>query len=91
MVESYKSAGGCAVSDSAAQTGNPTIPAAAGALPLRAGEITMHELINLYMRQYAGRDVKPDRPTLFEQAWLRVQRDQVKATNLHAPLFEANA
>ena len=40
----------------AAQTGLTTSAALAGGLPLRAGTILLHELINFYMERYDGRD-----------------------------------
>ena len=56
------SSGDRAVSNSAAQTGNATAPiegtrAITGAIPLRTGGITIRALIDLYMAEYAGRDV----------------------------------
>lgn len=58
MANVIKSAGGGIVSDSTLQTGTP-VPAPAGALPalpMRAGDIQVSKLIDLYMAHYAGRD-----------------------------------
>jgi integrase len=68
MVATQKSAGGGVVSDSAAQTGIQMAPAWAGGRPvranggsgtppLRAGDTTISDLVDLYMAAYAGRDI----------------------------------
>jgi len=74
MDQKMKSAGGGAVSGSAAQTGTPSGGAigpwgALAPLPLRAADLSIAELIDLYMAHYAGRD-----PTRVQRlSWWRGQ------------------
>jgi hypothetical protein len=67
MDHSHKSAGDGLVSDSTSQTGMPSATPTGGfcasapclsppSLPLRAGNLSMPEVIDLYMALYGGRD-----------------------------------
>lgn len=92
MANVNQSAGDGPVSDSAAQSSNSAlfregVPPSAAVLPMRAGQLPVADLIDLYMRHYAGRDTtRLQRLTWWQAKLGQITIVDVSDDQIHAAL-----